>query len=308
MIDNIARYRTFLTVAESASVSEAAKKLYVSQPAVSADIAALEDELRVKLFFRGNRGVTTIPEGRVLYEYVKKAFAFLETGEDKLREITGLRSGALRIGASDMTLRFYLLDYIETFRRRYPDVHLSVTNAPTPKTVEALRGGSIDFAVISEPLPADTDDLALLPAREIRDVFIAAPQYAITKEKQVTKERLMREPIIMLERRTSTRRYVSAFLGEDFPPPAIELATSDLLLAFALRGIGISSIVYDFAAEAIRDGRVSEIDLKEPLPPRRFFVAYLRKMPLSVASRAMLALLTEPKESAETTEAQEKVR
>ncbi len=293
MIDNIARYRTFLTVAESASVSEAAKKLYVSQPAVSADIAALEDELKVRLFFRGNRGVTATPEGRVLYEYVKKAFAFLETGEDKLREITGLRSGALRIGASDMTLRFYLLDYIEAFRRRYPDVHLNVTNAPTPKTLEALRGGSIDFAVISEPLPADTEDLTLLPVREIRDVFIASPRFAIAKEKKVTKARLSQEPIIMLERRTSTRRYVSDFLGDDFPPPAIELATSDLLLAFALRGLGVSSIVYDFAAEAIKNRSVSEIGLCEPLPPRRFFVAYLRKMPLSVASRAMLALLSE---------------
>ncbi len=294
MIDNITRYKTFIAAAESGSVSEAAKKLFVSQPAVSADIAALENALCVKLFFRSNRGVTLTPEGKVLYEYVKKAFAFLETGEEKLREITDLRSGSLRIGASDMTLRFYLLDFITSFRERYPDVHLHITNAPTPRTLEALRGGAIDFGVISEPLSSsEADDVVFLPVREIHDIFIAAPSYGITEEKKVTDERLAQEPIIMLEPHTSTRRYVSEWLGNGFPVPAIELATSDLLLEFAERGIGVSSIVEDFAKDAIREGRVKKIDLARPSPARRFFVVYLKKMPLSAAGRKMLSMLEE---------------
>ena len=292
MIDNIDRYRTFLATAESSSVSEAAKRLYVSQPAVSAEIAALEAALKVKLFFRSNRGVTLTQEGSVLYDYIKQAFAIVEAGEEKLREIGGLRSGTLRIGASDMTLRFFLLDYIADFRRLYPEVRLTVTNNPTPKTLDAIRSGLIDFGVISEPLPgSDHRDLELFAVRSISDIFIAAPTLSVTEEKGVSRHRLAELPLMMLERHTSTRRYVDTWLGPDFPKPSIELATSDLLLAFAERGIGVASIVEDFALDALREGRVKRLDLAEPIPERRFYVVYLRRLPLSVAASRMIEIL-----------------
>ena len=291
MIDNIDRYRTFLATAECSSVSEAAKRLYVSQPAVSAEIAALEAALKVKLFFRSNRGVTLTQEGSVLYDYIKKAFAFVEAGEEKLREIGGLRSGTLRIGASDMTLRFFLLEYIAGFRNLYPEVRLTVTNNPTPKTLDAIRSGLIDFGVISEPLPgSDHRDLELFAVRSIRDIFIASPQL-LGDERRVTRQRLADLPLMMLERHTSTRRYVDSWLGADFPKPSIELATSDLLLAFAERGIGVASIVEDFALDALREGRVVRLDLDEPIPERRFYVVYLRRLPLSVAASRMIEML-----------------
>ena len=75
MIENISRYNTFICAAECNSISEAAKRLYVSQPSVSAELASLESELNVRLFFRSNRGITLTQEGRVLYDYIKNAFS-----------------------------------------------------------------------------------------------------------------------------------------------------------------------------------------------------------------------------------------
>lgn len=293
-MNNLAHYECFLTVASCSSISEAAKKLYVTQPAVSAEISQLERALRVRLFFRTNRGVSLTPEGQVLYDYIRKAFSFVEAGEEKIRELSGLRSGTLRIGASDMTLRFFLLDYIADFRKCYPDVHLNVTNAPTPKTLEALRSGQIDFGVISEPLsPSECEDMELIPVRRIQDIFIAAPHFDIAHRLSVKKTDLADYPLIMLERNTSTRRYVADWFGEEFPDPAIELATSDLLLEFAVRGIGISSIVEDFALDAIHRGQVIRLPMEEEIPPRRFFVAHLRRMPMSAAARRMMDRLEE---------------
>lgn len=294
MTDNISHYGSFLAVAECSSISEAAKRLYVTQPAVSAEIAGLERTLQVRLFFRTNRGVRLTPEGQVLYDYIRKAFSFVEAGEEKLRELSGLRAGLLRIGASDMTLRFFLLDYIAEFRQRYPDVRLSVTNAPTPQTLNALRAGQIDFGVVSEPLDLhDEEDLELIPVRQIRDIFIASEECGISHRTQVDKRDLAEYPLIMLERHTSTRRYVSEWLGAGFPEPAIELATSDLLLEFAVRGIGVSSIVEDFAAEAIAAGRVVRLPMREEIPPRNICVAYLRRLTMSAAAREMTDRLRE---------------
>jgi DNA-binding transcriptional LysR family regulator len=292
--DSIAHYESFLAVAEAGSISEAAKRLFVTQPAVSAEIASLEHTLGMRLFFRTNRGVRLTPEGTVLYGYIKKAFSFISAGEEKLRELGGLKSGLLRIGASDMTLRFFLLDYITEFRELYPDVHLTVTNNPTPKTFEALRNGSIDFGVVSEPFSiASEEDFVLVPVREINDIFIVKSDDPLADKKGITKKELAAHPVIMLERHTSTRSYVSSYLGSDFPPPVIELATSDLLLEFAKRGIGISSIVEDFAKEELEKGSVRRLDLLEPIPPRRFFLVFLRRIPLSTAAERMISLIEE---------------
>lgn len=294
MIDNISLYKSFVAVSDHGSISAAARALYVSQPAVSAEIISLESKLKVKLFFRTSRGMTLTPEGRLLYDYIRSAFSFLNAGEEKLREITGLRSGLLRIGASDMTLRFFLLDYIEQFRNKYPDVRLSVTNAPTPRTLEALRNGQIDFGVISEPsLDEGSDDLVLIPVYTIHDIFVCRPKYDIAGRRNICARELAEYPIMMLSGSTSTRKYVQSILGSDLPEPDIELATSDLLLAFALRGIGIASIVEDFAADALRSGELVKLDMEKPLPPRRFLLAYLKNLPLGAAAKQMISEITE---------------
>ena len=294
MTGNIAHYESFLAAAACGSLSEAAKRLCVTQPAVSAAIASLERSLGVRLFFRTNRGVRLTQEGEVLYGYIQKAFSFVGAGEDKIRELCGLRSGVLRIGASDMTLRFFLLDHIAAFRRDYPDVRLSVTNAPTPQTLDALHDGQIDFGVVSGPLPAGTDaDMTLIPVYEIRDIFIAAPSFLPERDGPYDRAALARLPLIMLEKHTSTRQYVSDWLGPDFPSPAIELATSDLLLEFAARGLGVASIVEDFARDALAEGRVVRLPLREEIPPRRFYVAALSHLPLSAAARRMTDRLKE---------------
>lgn len=291
MNDPVGKYRTFLAVAEAGSVTEAARRLFVSQPAVSAEIAALEEMLGVRLFFRSRRGVQLTEAGETLLGHVKSAFSLLDAGRERLRELAGLERGTLRIGASDMTLRFYLLDYIARFRHLYPNVRLSVTNAPTPKTLSALRDGLIDFGVVSGPLAHDADDLEFIPVRKVHDVFVVAPTHPLAAREVITREELAEYPMMMLEGQTSTRAYVERWLGADFPSPAIELATSDLLIEFAKRGIGVASVVRDFAEGALASGELSLLSLCEPIPPREFYLVRQARLAPSAAARTMLSLL-----------------
>ena len=295
MNDPTYKYRTFLAVADAGSVTEAARRLFVSQPAVSADIASLEASLGVTLFVRTRRGVHLTEAGEVLLGYVRSAFSLLDAGHEKLRELLGLESGTLRIGASDMTLRFFLLDYIAVFRERYPNVRLTVTNAPTPRTLEALRDGAIDFGVVSGPLASGGEELVLTPLRPVQDIFIAAPTHPLATRRGITRRELAEHPMIMLEGKTSTTRaYVSSWLGEEFPTPAIELATSDLVLEFAKRGIGIGSVVKDFAKEALDNRTLVQITLKSPPPPRSFYLVYLKNIALSSAARHFIEAVCSP--------------
>ncbi len=291
MQEAITKYRTFLAVAEEGSVTAAARRLFVSQPAVSADISTLEDSLGVLLFKRSNRGVSLTEEGKVLFEYVQKAFSLLSAGEERMREVAGLQNGTLHIGASDMTLRFFLLDHIAAFHGAYPNIRLSVTNAPTPDTLEAIRGGALDFGVVSGPLPEGQEEFFAIPVHRFSDIFITSPDHPLAEKKKITRHDLAGYPMIMLEKNTSSRAYVSSWLGSDFPPPAIELATSDLLLSFAERGIGVCAIAEDFAKEAIGKKRVKRLRLAEGPSPRQFYLVYLRRIPLSAAARAMIDMI-----------------
>ena len=118
--------------------------------------------------------VTEVSTGQVLYEHVCRSLEQLERGEDKLRAMNGLEGGVLRVGASDMTLKFFLLDYIERFKQNYPLVRITVTNAPTPRSLRSLREGIIDFAVVSGPLEPESGVACLrvraaaLPYRALR--------------------------------------------------------------------------------------------------------------------------------------------
>ena len=294
MIDNITLYKTFVAVAQSGSISGAARSLYISQPAVSAEIAQLEDKLSTKLFFRTNRGVSLTPEGVLLFDYIERGFAFLEAGEDKLREISGLSDGVLRVGASDMTLRFFLLDYIEKFHREYPGVMLSITNAPTPQTLEALRSGLLDFGVVSDDGEFDSfgEEFTTVDLLSVNDIFVVTPDHPLAKKENVSYQELTAHPLIMLERNTSTRRYVDRMLGGEVRP-AIELATSDLILEFARRGMGVASIVENFAKDDIRCGNLVKIDLAKPLLPRRFVMVYLSRLALSAAAKRIIKSIVE---------------
>ena len=103
-------------------------------------------------------------------------------------------------------------------------------------------------------------------------------------EKKLDPVLLRKYPLILLEKETSTRRYIDSFFGEGTLSPSIELATSDLLIEFARRGIGITCVVEDFAKDDLASGRLCRVELRHELPPRRFMLAHLKNLPLPAAA------------------------
>ena len=297
MIDNLSLYKIFLEVAKSGSISGAARRLYVTQPAVSSGVSQLEAALGTKLFFRTSRGISLTPEGELLFDYIGSALTYIGAGEDKLRDISGLASGVLRVGASDMTLKYFLLDYIERFNAEYPKIKLSVTNNPTPVTLKALRNGLIDFCVISEPAELDTD-VEAVPVKVINDIVCSRDSRfdKLFASETTDMRELADYPLIMLDRGTSTRQYIETHLHAFGMPdsmldPSIELAQSDLILQFALRGLGAAFIVRDFAEPYLESGELREVRFSTPIPPRRFLLTKLKKIPLSAASKKFVAAI-----------------
>ena len=289
---NLELYKVFYTVVRSGSISRASQELFISQPAVSQSIRQLETKLGGQLFFRTPKGIKLTPEGEVLYKYVAQGYHMILLAENKFSEAINLDAGEIRIGASDMTLKYFLLPHLEEFHKRYPKERIKVTNGPTPETVASLKNGSIDFGVASLPLHDDSA-VDVINAMEIQDCFIANYKFGQLASGKTALAELLNYPVIMLEKNTSTRRYMDNFLSSRGISlvPEIELATSDLLVQFARRGLGISCVVRNFAEEDLENGSLFELDFAEKIPPRQIGIIRLNNTPLSAAAVKFIELI-----------------
>jgi len=289
MFVNLEYYKIFYHVAKLQSVTLASQQLYVSQPAVSQAIKQLEQALNCSLFFRTPKGVKLTPEGELLFSYIEQGYEKILQGEKKLEEMLNFENGEIRIGASDMTLRFYLLPFLEKFHKNYPSIKIIVSNAPTPETILSLKAGKIDFGIVSSPIE-ESKDYKIIPVDEIVDTFVAGSRFSWLKGKTVPLDELERLPTICLEKNTSTRRFVDEFLLENNVKltPEFELATSDLIVKFAEKDMGIGCVVRSFAEESFEKGSLFEIILSKPFPPRKICILTANKNPISQAGKKLL--------------------
>ena len=191
-----------------------------------------------------------------------------------------------------MTLQFYLLPFLEKFHEHYPDIKVIVSNGPTPETLTALREGKIDFGVVSTPFEV-SEDMSAVPVRKIEDVFVAGRRFISYKNKMLDFQDLEKLPTIFLENNTSTRSYMDEYLAENgvVLRPEFELATSDMIVQFALRNLGIGCVVRDFAKEALESGLLFELRFNKMIPKRAFSVVKSRKSALPAASGKLLEIM-----------------
>ncbi|MFP4975553.1 LysR family transcriptional regulator [Paenibacillus sp. CN-4] len=281
-------YRVFYWTAKLGGVTNAAKKLHITQPAVSHTLKQLESSLGGNLFFRSPKGVTLTSEGEVLFQFVEQAIQLIDQGETKLIEMQNLVSGEINIGASDTLCKHYLLPYLEQFHKDYPDVRVRVTNRTTPETIALLKEGIIDFGVVN--LPAEDPKIQFKKSLVQQDCLIGIPRFADLLGESTTLGELQKYPLLMLETGGSTRSYLDNYAlshGVIFNPD-FELGSIDLLVEFALSGFGLALIVRDYVHKELASGKLVEIPIAPAIPERHIGIAVLKGVPLSKVSERFL--------------------
>ena len=298
---NLEYYRGFYQAAVTGSITLAAEHLCISQPAVSQAVRHLEGELGTKLFLRTPKGVRLTREGEMLYVYVKRGIESIRDGEEMLKQLKCLDTGVIRIGASDMTLQFYILPYLEQFHEQYPKIKVMVSNGPTPETIDALENGGIDFGIVSTPFD-ERNGLCSIPVKEIENIFIAGNRFRGELEgRELEYGELQHYPCIFLEKKTSTRRFMDSCLEREgiCLEPEFELATSDMIVQFVKRNLGIGCLMSEFAGEALRQGDVFALRFRKKMEKRSFCLITSSKNPLSPAAQKLLKALREGTEKGE---------
>lgn len=291
MIIKLEAYRIFNEVSRRKSFSKAAATLYMTQPAVSQSISKLEKELDTVLFNRTPKGVTLTEEGELLHEYVNSALGILDAGEEKIAEFKNLRTGVLRIGVGDTISRYFLLPYLEAFHIKYPGIKLKVLNGTTNEILAFIKSGEADLGICN--LPIQDPQLQVIPCKEIHDIFVCGQKYKNLTKKPIRLDMLMKLPLIFLEKKANSRKYVEYYLKEQgyTISPEFELGSHDLVLEFAKINLGVASVTKEFATDYLEKGLLYEIELQQPVPKRSLGIVHLKNVSLSKATRKFIAIV-----------------
>ena len=289
---NYELYKVFYYVATTLSFSEASKKLYISQSAVSQSIKALEGKLSQTLFIRSTKKVRLTPEGEILLRHIEPAISLIRRGESQLLEsiTTG---GQIRIAASDTICRYFLVPYIERFHQTFPNLHIKVINATSIRCVDILKNGQADFIVVNYPNAYLNNLWSIKRIKQFRDVFVANQSFSQLKDRKLSLAELSEYPLLMLDKQSTTSEFLHSLFQQhqlELVPEA-ELSSNDLLIDLARIGLGIA-FVPDYCVPEDSDD-LFIVETRESLPQRELAVVYNDKLPVSPAVTEFLTYFDE---------------
>lgn len=289
--DRLKPLRAFCQVARLGSVSRAAEALFLSQPAVTLQLQALERDLGVVLLERAGRRLTLTREGEALYDLARPLVEGLEAIDTLFRDrIRGLDAGELHVAAGSSTIVYLLPRIVETFRAQYPDIRLILHNVTGARGLNLLRDDGADLAVGSMlDVPGD---LAYQPVVSYDPMLIAPVDHPLAGLATITLADLSPYGLILPPQRQTTYRMVDLVFQRAHVPytVALEVGGWEVIKQYVAMGLGISIVTAICLTEADRT-RLAARSLAEFFPQRSYGVVTRRGRHLSTHAKAFIELV-----------------
>jgi len=250
---NIDQLKALRAICRYGTFSRAAHELYITQPALSMQIRALEDHVGEPLFRKSGRRKVLTPAGETVLEHASRIVDELDALNASIEAMKGLEAGEVSVAAGDTVTRYLLLNALQTFTKRFPTIHIRLWNKTSPEIAAMLREGRVDVGVVTLPVTAKDFEVSLL--RSYRYVAVAGPENAFWgRRRTVTLTELAKRNLLLLEPGTRTRDTIeSSFRARGIScDQVMDLGSVDLQKHLARIGVGVA-IVPDFAVAATRD-------------------------------------------------------
>lgn len=288
---NLNQLRVFYEAARTGSFTSAAKKLCITQPAVTAQIKTFEDQCNLKLFKKKGRSLYLSEEGNALYEYAKRIFEYEKEVEDAIEDMRKLKRGTLRLGTSKAYARYFMPFLISSFHEAFPHIKVHLDEGSSMDILRSLVELKNEVAVIAKV--EEDPNVTFLPFKRDELILILAPAHSLSKKKSVSVEELVHEPMIMKEMGSGTRKQINDLFSRKGLTPNVLMETSntEFIKQLVQRGEGISFLVEESVAVEIREKRLATVPVAGEKPFLDVSIAYLRDQHLSHPARAFVEML-----------------
>ncbi|CAN5446436.1 LysR family transcriptional regulator [soil metagenome] len=253
----IRQLKAFLAIAEAKTFTAGARRVNVTQAAISMQIRQLEDEVGLQLFTRTPRRVILTEAGEYLLDRARKMLREHDTALAEIAELGGVEHGRLRIGSASAEFASQQLPRIlQGLREKFPNSELNVSAGTSQTLVDKIMHGEIDIAFVSLPVDNSSITTDLLFSDEI--VAIAHPGHPRANDKFVSAAGLAGEKLILGERGGNTRRMIDDFFNAANVRPNIvmELSRQEAINQMVENNLGVGTAGAKTIADEIREGRL----------------------------------------------------
>jgi LysR family transcriptional regulator, transcriptional activator of the cysJI operon len=237
------KLRVFCAVAETKSFSKASELIHLTQPAVSLQIQAMEELYETRLFDRSGNSINLTPAGEILYKRAKEILALYAEAQQNISEITGAIKGSLSIGASSTIGNYLLPHIIAAFKKKVPQVNISLVVSNTKIITERLNAGEIDIALVEGDVSKQRFSVEPLISDEL--VVIMSPAHPWAERRSLSAIELTKEPLILREEGSGTRQIILKHLEEhglklDQLKIALVMGSTEAIKGAVEEGLGVS--------------------------------------------------------------------
>ncbi len=281
---------TFLEIVRLKSFSKAAKTCYRTQPAISAQVRQLEQELRADLFERFGSRISLTTAGRIFAEYAEQMLELRRRAQDAIAELETNPRGELVIAANEATCIYVLPRVFTEYRRLFPAVQLQVNRSYGSHVVEAVMDNSADFGLTQLPVEEKRLQVVSMYSDEIR--LIVPAQHPLAGRKTVSPHDLV-ESSLVLPQQGKTRTRLNEWLEpvEDELQISMELDSTEMMKRFVMAGMGVTFLAVSNCREEVAAGKLRAIPLAPEPMLRRLGLIYRKDKALSKAALGFIQVV-----------------
>lgn len=283
---------TFLEIVRLRSFSKAAQTCFRTQPAISAQVRQVEQELHTELFERFGSRISLTTAGRIFADYAEQILDLRRRAQDAIAELEVNPRGELAIAANEATCIYILPRVFSEYRRQFPQVRLELNRSYGSRVVEAVMDNSADFGLTQLPVDEKRLQTVGVYTDEIR--LIVPAGHALASQPSATAADAAGD-YLLLPKQGRTRTRLNDWLDpvEDDVRVSMELDSTEMVKRFVAEGLGIGFLATSYCREETEAGRLVAIPLAPEPMPRRVGLVYRKDKALSKAAMGFIQAVLE---------------
>lgn len=292
---NFNQLRIFYHAAKHLNFTKAADALFITQPAVTVQVKSFEAFCSLNLFKKKGRRIYLTDEGKSLFEYAEKIFKYEKEIENAIDDMRELKRGVLSLGTTKAYARYFMPLMITTFHKNYPNIKIQLNEGSSLDMIYSLLDFNIEVAVIAKV--EDHPAVEFFPFSQEEMALIVATDHPLSGKSDVSFRELAKEPFIMKEKGSGTRKLVEQLFANDNCSPDIlmETGNTEFIKQLVQRAEGVSLLVRETVAVELDEKKLAEVPLKGSKVNLDVSIAYLKDQILSPPAKAFVDTLVKLK-------------
>ena len=283
---------TFLEIVRLKSFSKAAQTCFRTQPAISAQVRQLEQELNTSLFERLGTRIRLTPAGKIFADYAEQILDLRRRAQDTINELDRIPRGELVIAANEATCIHVLPRVFSEYKKQFPNVQLQVDRSYGARVVEAVVDNLADFGITQLPVQEKKVQVVRVHSDEIK--VIVPPNHPLADRESVTAQEVANHTVL-LPKYGTTRKRVTGWLDTagGTLQVSMELDSTEMIKRLCLAGMGIGFLAYTHCREEVESGTLRALSIEPEPMMRRLGLIYKKDKALSKAALGFIQVILE---------------